>query len=203
MQLHLIRHPRPVLDQRYCYGSSDIELADGELALCVNRLRAQLPRGLRIRSSPLRRCAGLALALARELDCTDIAMDRRLQEMGFGRWEQRTWDDIPWAEVEAWNRDLLQHAPGGGESLLTVARRVWAAFDELRRGEGDAIVVCHGGSIRMLRACAAWQTGQAGQATPDAAAFDMIASNAAADRQAPGFGELTTLEIATLPAQRA
>lgn len=200
MRLHLVRHPAPVLDKSYCYGSSDIAVASATLALCCERVSPLLPRGVPIISSPLQRCADLARALAQALDAGPIALDARLQEMHFGSWELRAWDDIAWAEVDAWNRDLPHYAPGGGETLLAVARRVWAVFDVLcRSGDAQAIVVCHGGSIRMLRACAAWQAGHGARLAPDADALEAIALQAAADRREIGFGALITLEIDGFP----
>lgn len=204
MHLHLVRHPQPILDKTYCYGSSDVAVAAETLALCCERLAAQLlplQPGLAVCSSPLQRCADLALALAQALDVESIALDSGLREMHFGSWELRAWDDIAWAEVEAWNRDLAHHAPGGGETLVAVAQRVWEVYDKLRRGsDTQCVVVCHGGSIRMLRACAAWQTEHGAGAMPDAAALEAIALRAAADRRDIGFGELITLEIADAPA---
>ncbi|KAF1038549.1 MAG: putative phosphoserine phosphatase 2 [Herbaspirillum frisingense] len=196
MKLHLVRHPQPILDKSYCYGSSDVAVAADTLALCCERVAEQLPRGVAIYSSPLQRCADLALALAQTLGVDRIALDSGLQEMHFGSWELRAWDEIPWADVEAWNRDLLQHAPGGGETLPQVAQRMWEVFDDLRRsGDDEGIVVCHGGSIRMLRACAAWQAEHGADAAPDAQALDAISLRAAADRRDIAFGEVIQLEI--------
>ncbi|MBP0596871.1 histidine phosphatase family protein [Herbaspirillum sp. LeCh32-8] len=197
MKLHLVRHPQPILDKSYCYGSSDVAVAAETLELCSELVASQLPRGVPICSSPLQRCADLALALAQALGVESIALDSGLQEMHFGSWELRAWDDIAWAEVEAWNRDLAHHAPGGGETLVNVAQRVWEVFDELCLARvSDTIVVCHGGSIRMLRACAAWQAEHGAGAAPDATAFEAIALRAAADRRDIGFGEVLLLEVA-------
>jgi alpha-ribazole phosphatase len=201
MKLHLVRHPAPILDKSYCYGSSDVAVAADTLAQCCERVAGRLPRGAAICSSPLQRCADLALALARTLEVESVTFDAGLREMHFGSWELRAWDDIPWAEVEAWNRDLLHHAPGGGETLLEVARRMCEVFEELRRGgDAECIVVCHGGSIRMLRACAAWQAEHGVEAAPDATALEAIALRAVTDRRDIGFGEIAVLELVAGPA---
>ncbi|MBO9535921.1 histidine phosphatase family protein [Herbaspirillum sp.] len=200
MRLHLVRHPATILGQAYCYGSSDVAVAPAELASCCARVSPSLPQGVPIVSSPLQRCAGLAKVLAQTLDSEEPTFESGLQEMDFGSWELRAWDDIAWNEVEAWNSDLLHYAPGGGETLVTVAQRVWAVFDSLRRGgDEQAIVICHGGSIRMLRACAAWHAGRDAGALPDAGAMEAIALQAAADRCEIGFGEVVTLEADALP----
>ncbi|MCA1322700.1 histidine phosphatase family protein [Herbaspirillum sp. alder98] len=204
MNLHLVRHPAPILDKSYCYGRSDIAVAPQTLALCCERVSQMLPSPLLLWSSPLQRCADLALALAQKLEVAEVTLDADLQEMDFGSWELRAWDDIAWDEVEAWNRDLLHHAPGGGETLLAMAARVWRSFDALRAlAADDCAVICHGGSIRLLRACAAWHAEHesdaantsATPATPDAHALESIALRALADKRDVAFGEVITLAL--------
>lgn len=202
MNLHLVRHPAPILDKSYCYGRSDVAVAPQTLALCCERLSQLLPSPLLLWTSPLQRCADLALALAATLGMAEISVDADLQEMDFGSWELRAWDEIAWDEVEAWNRDLLHHAPGGGETLLAMAARVWRCFDALRtQPVADCAVICHGGSIRLLRACAAWHAehhaeGSATPVTPDARALEAIAWRAVADKREVAFGEVITLALA-------
>ncbi|MCP1571996.1 phosphoglycerate mutase [Herbaspirillum rubrisubalbicans] len=203
MQLYLIRHPQPLLDKHTCYGRSDIAVAPAMLAQCVTQLLPALqalPPGLTMVSSPLRRCADLAQALAEQLSWPAPALEPRLQEMDFGNWELRPWDDIPWAEVEAWNADLLHHAPGGGETLLAVAQRMWQAFASLlAQPAPGAIVICHAGSIRMLQACAAWRAEQGSMADNIAAStpqiFDDIALRAVAQRQEIPYAQVLPLDL--------
>lgn len=68
--------------------------------------------------------------------------------MDFGRWDGKAWSRLPWAEVEAWQADLLHHAPGGGESLLQVAARVQAFAAEATAAK--RLLVSHGGWINAL-----------------------------------------------------
>jgi alpha-ribazole phosphatase len=150
MRLLLVRHPRPDIDAELCYGSSDVAVAHAETLRVREVLRAAgLPDALPTWSSPLSRCAGLAQALAPAA----LQFDARLAEMDFGAWEMRRWDDIPRAEVDAWAGDLLHYRPGGGECVLDVARRVAAFRAALQRtGHPEALVICHAGTIRLLRA---------------------------------------------------
>ena len=63
-----------------------------------------------------------------------------LSEVDFGRWDGRGWDTIARDEIDTWCADFMQHAPGGGEPVAALLRRV-AGFDP-----GAArIVVTHGG----------------------------------------------------------
>jgi len=145
MRLLLVRHPRPEVDPGRCYGRSDVAAKGADLL----RVRATLPTGLPTWSSPLQRCA----SLARALNPPQLRFDARLAEMDFGAWELRSWDDIPRIEVDAWAADLLHYRPGGGESVLDVARRVAAFLGDLyKEGHAEALVVCHAGTIRLLRA---------------------------------------------------
>ena len=151
MRLILVRHPQPLVAAGVCYGSTDLEVAPGELARTLAALAPRLPAGLPVYSSPLRRCAGLAAGLS----ATPI-FDARLVEMHFGGWEMRAWDDIARADVDAWAADLANYQPGGGESVLRMAARIAAFHAHLQRqlaGDGEAIVICHAGAMRLLSAC--------------------------------------------------
>ena len=150
MGLLLVRHPRPDIDAHLCYGRSDVAVAQQELLRVRDALLAAgLPGTLPTYASPLSRCA----ALARALDPPQLRFDARLAEMDFGAWELRSWDAIPRPDIDAWAEDLLHYRPGGAESVLDVARRVAAFLDDLRgAGHPEALVICHAGTIRLLRA---------------------------------------------------
>ncbi|MBW9332548.1 phosphoglycerate mutase [Herbaspirillum sp. RU 5E] len=205
MRLHLVRHPQPLVDKSTCYGRSDIAVAPEMLAQSAAQLLPQLralPHDWPLVSSPLQRCAKLAHSLAQAMHRPVPLVDPRLQEMDFGQWELRPWDDIPWAEVEAWNADLAHYAPGGGETLTEVAGRMWQAFDDLLATSAEGvIVICHAGSIRMLHACAAWRAGQGASASPEAADFREIALNAAAHRTEIPYARPLVLDVSPSPAR--
>ena len=88
-----------------------------------------------------------------------VQVDARLAEMDFGRWDGRRWLDIPAEEIGAWADDLLDHAPGGGETLRALAQRAreFAAAAAAPAGMAATasavsavIVVSHGGWINAL-----------------------------------------------------
>lgn len=142
MKLILVRHPQPQVAPGVCYGSTDLAIAPGQLEQTLAAL--QLPSGLPIYSSPLRRCAELAARLG-----DNIIHDARLAEMHFGDWEMQPWDAIPRAAIDAWAADMVHYRPGGGESVLHMAERITSFYSEL---DGDAIIICHAGSMRLLAA---------------------------------------------------
>jgi alpha-ribazole phosphatase len=180
MRLILLRHPKPLVAAGVCYGSTDLAVAADEL----ERVRAELdglPRHAAVYSSPLRRCAELATRLSA---ATQPHFDARLVEMDFGAWEMRRWDDIARAEIDAWAADLVHYRPGGGDSVLHMARRVADFYADIQRQQsGDSIVVCHAGTIRLLAAC------HAGLSPADAAL------QAARTPHAIAYGGALTLEF--------
>jgi alpha-ribazole phosphatase len=79
-------------------------------------------------------------------------VNQGLREMSFGRWENRTYADISREAPEAaqrWQSDPVAVAPPGGESLTDVSKRISKVIEALR-GETDALVVGHQGSLRVM-----------------------------------------------------
>jgi alpha-ribazole phosphatase len=180
MRLFLIRHPRPQVASGVCYGQSDLPIADGELTRVLGALAGRLPAEAPVLSSPLQRCRQLAEALAPGR----VGCDARLMEMNFGAWELTRWTDIARVDIDAWAADPAGFRPGGAESLTEMAERIAAFAAELTAGGGDAaVLVCHAGSMRLLRALTR------GLAPADAA------REAAATPNAIGYGTLEVLDF--------
>ena len=80
--------------------------------------------------------------------------DWRLREANRGRWEGRLFRDVAREEPElyaAWMRAGAEWRFPGGESLVEQQQRVLDCVDEIRAcAELPALVVCHGGSIRVI-----------------------------------------------------
>ena len=148
MRLHLIRHLPPVVAPGTCYGRTDLAVGPEAQARALPLLRARLPAGAQVVSSPLRRCASLACALSES-----VRFDARLAELDFGAWEMRAWSDIARAEIDAWAADVVHYRPGGGESVFDMALRIDAFYQDLLRESWlEAVVVCHAGAMRLLAA---------------------------------------------------
>ncbi len=81
-------------------------------------------------------------------------LDARLREANRGRWEGRLFIDIERDEpalYDAWRRAGETFRFPGGESLQDQMDRVLACLrDVAATGELPALVVCHGGSIRVV-----------------------------------------------------
>ena len=144
MQLYLIRHPQPEVPEGICYGRTDLPLREPWSA---EALRERLPSGVRVVSSPLRRCAEFARALA-----VHATIDPRLTELDFGAWEMQAWDDISREQIDAWSADPLGFRDHGGESVAQMQRRVRQALAELDRDCRPCVWVTHAGVMKMVLA---------------------------------------------------
>jgi broad specificity phosphatase PhoE len=84
----------------------------------------------------------------------DPRLDPRLREANRGDWEGHLFPDIKRADPErfaAWMRAGPDWRFPGGESLQEQQDRVRAALSDIHAtGELPALVVCHGGSIRVI-----------------------------------------------------
>ncbi|MEZ5751911.1 MAG: histidine phosphatase family protein [Paracoccaceae bacterium] len=152
MSLILLRHTRPEGAEGRCYGRTDLPLA-GCFAGEVARLIDELPPVARIVSSPLSRCRLLAEAIgsARGLP---VEIEPGLIEVDFGRWENRAWDDLPRAELDAWAADFFAAKPHGGESVNDLATRTRSTLDRLSEGARPLLAVTHSGIVRATMALA-------------------------------------------------
>lgn len=87
-------------------------------------------------------------------------IEPRVRECAWGAWEGRLVEDIAQEEPERWEAWLragesfrFPSADGKpGESLIEHMQRTSAALDDVRAGELPALVVCHGGTIRVALA---------------------------------------------------
>jgi broad specificity phosphatase PhoE len=99
------------------------------------------------RASETARIVGARIGLAPTLD-------PRLREGGRGEWEGRLFADVQREDpgrYAAWMRAGADFRFPGGESLQDQQDRVTAALEEIHRtGTLPALVVCHGGSIRVM-----------------------------------------------------
>ena len=95
--------------------------------------------------------AVLALA-GRDLD---LRTDPRLREIAFGRWEGLTYAEIKDLypdEVAARERDRVNYAMLGGESLAGLGERVKAFLDDVLPSHAgqSVLIIAHGGTVNAL-----------------------------------------------------
>lgn len=103
----------------------------------------------------------------------DVRLEPRLREIDQGEWEGMFFNDL----VTRFEKELIRHrgdpsvGPPGGETLIQVARRAYAAATDIAAAwpGGQVLVVSHGLTISTLLAAA--------RCTPLSAAYQTIPAN--------------------------
>lgn len=150
--LDLLRHGETEGGARYRGTTDDPLTAAGweQMRAAVN----DNPRWEGIFTSPLKRCAEFARALARQ-HSIPLTLDARLAEMHFGAWEGHSAAELMSANPEALARfwdDPATHTPADAEPLARFAARVLRVWHTIvREHPGQRILlVTHGGVIRVI-----------------------------------------------------
>lgn len=158
VKLLLVRHGKTDWNREpaRCQGWAQVELNEEGRAQARAQGGALAGRGLElIVSSHLRRARETAELIAAQLGGDiRLVVDPRLAETHRGDWEARTFKDIMAEEPDVWwryrERPEAFRFPGG-ESLVEQQRRVLAALRDAAQYGRAAVLVTHGGSIRLVR----------------------------------------------------
>ncbi len=153
----LVRHGDIAADMSRYWGHTDVPLNDmgirqaGKLA---HRLGAEEIDV--VYASDLRRAMDTAATIAGRCHLSVVSCPE-LREISFGQCEGLTFDEMKdrYPQTEGiWAAGGEDICFPGGESVRTFAARV-GTFAETLRGEssGTALVVAHGGSLRVLVCC--------------------------------------------------
>jgi broad specificity phosphatase PhoE len=119
-------------------------------------------RGLPYVSSPLGR-ARTTMELMRgvlQLPVQDYAIDDRLREIAYGKWEGSTLAEMQVADPELFAKRQVEKwtvAPPGGESYVDVQQRMTEWYSALK---ADTVTVAHGGTARALMVALGFETPQ-------------------------------------------
>lgn len=147
MEIYIIRHTSVAVPKGTCYGQYDVDLADTFLDEVID-YQQKLPQSFdAVYSSPLKRCMALAEQIA-----NNVIMDERLQEMNFGNWEMRHWNDIPKEESINWSQNFDVISPPHGETYQEVYDRVFDFYRSLKANHSHdkVLIVTHAGIIRCF-----------------------------------------------------
>ena len=148
MRIWLIRHTSVALGLGYCYGRTDVELANTfeEEAQVIKAKLGPLSPDAKIITSPAKRCQRLATEIG-----AGVTLDADLWELNFGAWEGLRWDEVPRLELDEWAGDLGNISPPGGETLTELATRVVRSWQRMLTLSTDTVYcVTHAGVIRVL-----------------------------------------------------
>jgi broad specificity phosphatase PhoE len=151
----LVRHAATSwTGRRYC-GRSDPPLSDAGRAAAGHlaaELASSLPPGIRIVSSPLLRARQTAAVIAAAVPAAALAFDDRWSETDFGIAEGLTFDELMGIAPDIAARLADGHVAidwPGGETAASLTARVEAAWRELIGHGTTALVVSHGGPLRI------------------------------------------------------
>jgi len=156
--IHLIRHGETDWNREpaRCLGWAEVGLNETGRVQARDQGRALRGRGLElIVSSHLKRARETAELIREQLGGDlPLVLDPRLAETHRGAWEARLFAEIMLEEADAWRR-YREHPEDfrfpAGESLADQQRRVLSALRDAARDGRPALLVTHGGSIRLVR----------------------------------------------------
>jgi alpha-ribazole phosphatase len=170
LDLYFIRHTSVGVSKAVCYGSSDVSLSENfvyekqevwqKFAKAASNLQKQ---NVHVYASPLQRCQLLAAFVAQQIDPQlPITLDKRVQEMHFGDWEMKKWDELPIDSFQTWMTAFMHTSIPNGESVAELQHRTSSFLDFVvdKHYKSNALhpesvlIFAHAGSIRtMLTHC--------------------------------------------------
>lgn len=162
--LYIIRHARPLIAPKTCYGRLDVAADSQHTQQAAQQFAQHLQHTLQSKTiyllcSPLQRCQQLAQALIPLLTQAGFTLQHHteadLAEMDFGSWEGMLWDDTPKDQWQAWEADFAHYAVGGGETVAQLIMRVQRVYQHTmqqlaQQPHTHAVWVAHAGIIHAL-----------------------------------------------------
>lgn len=149
MEIYLVRHTKVAISRDYCYGISDVALAESRME-DIKKVKEKL-KDIHFQgsfTSPLERCRLLAKELSKEpISKNDLV------EMDFGDWELKQWEQLDKEVLDRWMNDFVNERPPMGESYMDFSMKSVFFFDKLTKEfhDGDKILLTtHSGVIRAV-----------------------------------------------------
>jgi broad specificity phosphatase PhoE len=151
-ELILVRHGQTACTSsgRFC-GSHDPKLSPvGERMAEYMSQHPSFENVDLMLSSPSNRTRATAQTIAAAAG-VPFAVDERLREMSFGRWENLLPSEIEdQLALEQWRQDPAFWNPPGGESGLEVMARTMNAVRDAVRSSGRVVLITHKAPIRLI-----------------------------------------------------
>lgn len=119
-------------------------------ALCKRNLSFE-----HIISSPLSRCADLALLLKKDQPGIKLSIEAQLQEISFGTLDGKAFDSIKdkWPLLDAFWQNPAKNTLPEAESLSYFRQRIVSAWSKIiATDHNNTLMITHGGVIRMILA---------------------------------------------------
>ncbi|MGF1909555.1 histidine phosphatase family protein [Vibrio kasasachensis] len=154
LNVYLLRHGK-VDGAPALYGHTDVSVSEEkQRAICHALLKLMLPIEY-IVTSPLKRCSDLALQLHKINQSLPLRECEGFKEMNFGLYDGVPFDDLTaqWSVLEKFWQQPAQNPLPQAETLECFYDRISQAWQEfVIQTEGDTLLICHGGTIRMILA---------------------------------------------------
>lgn len=140
----------------------------------------------RVVTSPLARTRATAQVIAASVNA-EVEVDERWIELDYGELDGVPLADVPRRTWQDWQADT-SWCPPGGESLVALGERVWAALADLEAeaAHDDIVVVSH---VSPIKSAVAWALG-----VDDSIAWRMFLAPASITRIAVG-GRAPSLHV--------
>ncbi|WP_416198968.1 MAG: Phosphoserine phosphatase 1 [Sporanaerobacter sp.] len=147
MDIIFIRHGETKENKRGVYGSFDTTLSQiGIEQILKAKELVQDISFERVYISPLKRTMETAELLGLKGD-----FDRRIQEINFGIFEGKTYEEIKRdypEETYTWTNDYIYYRIPNGESLMDLYSRTANFLEDIVSKDKNALVITHEGVIR-------------------------------------------------------
>ncbi len=151
MEIILIRHTSVSNPKKLCYGDTEMPLSSNfyeEAASIKLSLQDYIP------DQVFCSCTERTQALASYLEFQNPIIEARLNEINFGAWEQKPWDEIPPQELNLWMYNYLYQKPPSGENYYEVENRILDFLKDLQKAAlenlNKVVIITHAGPIRCL-----------------------------------------------------
>jgi alpha-ribazole phosphatase len=147
MDIIFVRHGETLENRKGVYGTCDTPLSKKgqDEILQIKDLVYSLSFE-KVYISPLKR----AIETSRLLEVEGI-LDRRIKEIDFGIFEEKTYEEIKRLypeETYAWIKDYINYRIPKGESLMDLYNRVSNFLKDIVAEDRDVLVITHEGFIR-------------------------------------------------------
>ncbi|WGV99073.1 histidine phosphatase family protein [Vibrio sp. YMD68] len=154
VNVYLLRHGKTV-GPAALNGRTDVPVCSDTQTQIVDALNKDAIEFASIITSPLSRCRALAEKWHGLNSSIPYRIETRFQEFDFGDYDGKTFDELQpmWPQLSTFWSDPAHHTLPNAEQLQDFYERVSQGWLDLTtKIQDDTLVVCHGGTIRLILA---------------------------------------------------
>lgn len=153
MKIYLIRHGKTIANEKRLYcGKTDLPLSEAGISELesLKELYKDIDKTNLVFYTSGKKRANESLEIL--FDKPNYLIDHRLEEMNFGDFEMKSYNDLKEdIAYKEWISDVNNNRTPNGESSKDQEQRVIEAFkDILNNNNKDVVIMTHGGSIYYI-----------------------------------------------------